>query len=119
MTEAETAWLAGILEGEGSFGESSKVTKHHAKYRYPRVRLAMCDQDIVERARDLTGPRKVSACNPNQPHYQIQYRLIIEAGPAVDLMRAIRPYMGKRRGARIDGLLERYGHLSGNVPSCA
>jgi len=40
ISSIEIAWVAGILEGEGSFSRS---------HRTVRISLEMCDRDIVER----------------------------------------------------------------------
>lgn len=104
MTEAEAAWLAGILEGEGCFdwnrqGEGKK---------WPRIRIAMNDEDIVRRVKAITGGtasvrRETRANKPNwndtflfQVAHRDQVRYVLES---------IRPWMSERRGKKIDEML--------------
>ena len=53
MTEIEIAWLAGLLEGEGSFGLTGYAAKKSKVF--PTISLAMTDLDIIERAGALIG----------------------------------------------------------------
>lgn len=91
--EEETAWLAGILEGEGCFARASGVM----------VILQMTDQDIVERAAALMGASRMTVVEREgcKPLYSVKvYGDVAEA-----LMRRVRPLLGSRRGARVDELL--------------
>lgn len=54
MREVDAAWLAGLLEGEGSFIAGTTTKGRHTSYR-TRIQLSMTDQDIVERAAQLMG----------------------------------------------------------------
>jgi hypothetical protein len=47
-SEARVAWLAGILEGEGSF-----LSATFDRYRYPQIQMTMCDQYVLARAISL------------------------------------------------------------------
>lgn len=49
MNHDDTIWLAGLLEGEGTFD------LHRGKY--PRVRVGMTDRDVVGRAATLMDTR--------------------------------------------------------------
>jgi len=50
MDEQDLYWLAGLLEGEGSFLKPAPCEPKH-----PRVALCMTDFDIVMRAANLFG----------------------------------------------------------------
>jgi hypothetical protein len=104
MTAREMMWLAGWLEGEGSFsvhrsrpkGPDTKV------YFYPKIQASSTDVDIIERVKDMVGcgsiygPRPVSKSTHN-PIYI--YRVV--GKPARTLMIRILPHMGRRRTERI------------------
>lgn len=59
-TDVETTWLAGLLEGEGSFGlvECSSGRGYH--YRTPYVSIEMTDHDIIDRVSDLLNKKIVA-----------------------------------------------------------
>lgn len=52
MTEIETAWLAGLLEGEGYFGTINSWVSGRC-YRYPRIGVNMTDRDVIDRVATL------------------------------------------------------------------
>ena len=93
MTPEETAWLAGLLEGEGCFAMGSGV----------QVILAMTDEDIVRRAAVLMGDTRVTV--RDRAPYKPQWKSVAYGTEAERVMRAIRPYLGSRRGAKVDALL--------------
>ena len=88
-------WLAGLLEGEGSFDA------HRGKY--PRIRLAMTDRDVVGRAASLMDSKIRLALHPEpaQPTWHTE----ISGERAADIMRDILPHMGTRRSGKIASVL--------------
>jgi len=122
MTEAETAWLAGLLEGEGCFSVYDKGR------RKPSIVVGLCmtDKDVVLRACDLmglnrskVGKRSPAGRSRNQgpgrdvSRWSNSYEFKAHAADAVRVMRAVRPYMGARRGAKIDECLASRPDLTG------
>ena len=106
----DVIWLAGLLEGEGCFDLQ--------RGRYPRVRLAMTDRDIVGRAATLFGSsiRLTLKPKPATPTWHAE----IQGRRAANIMRAVLPFMGARRSARIAEILskqcfpeESYGQNAG------
>jgi hypothetical protein len=47
MTDVEKAWLAGIIEGEGTFGRVGRPGG--------QIRVVMTDQDVIHRLHAITG----------------------------------------------------------------
>lgn len=88
-------WLAGLLEGEGTFDA------HRGKY--PRIRLAMTDRDIVGRAASLMDAKIRLSLHaaPAKPTWHAE----ISGEKAAEIMRLILPFMGARRSARIAEVL--------------
>ena len=58
ISAADVAWVAGIMEGEGSFVMSNGY-KNGVCYRYPRVIAGMTDQDVVARLASYFGTREL------------------------------------------------------------
>jgi hypothetical protein len=98
----DVVWLAGLLEGEGSFD------LHRG--RYPRVRVAMCDRDVVGRAATLFGSSIRLTLRPAP--YKATWHAEVSGRQAVAIMRAILPHMGARRSAKIAEIL---GHAPVDV----
>lgn len=102
----EIAWVAGLLEGEGSFGFAFSRKTTSAKN--PIIALAMTDIDVVEQARKVLDrenpiPLKISAktVDRNKP----LYRFTISGSKAVGWMMTIYPLMGARRRAKIHEII--------------
>lgn len=93
-------WLAGLLEGEGSF----ILTKNRSTYRYARIVVSMVDEDVIQRVADL-WETKLSFVKPSRPGHQSQFRAGISGQRAVEWMRLLRPLMGVRRQGQIDRVL--------------
>lgn len=99
MHDRDVYWLAGLLEGEGTFD------LHRGKY--PRIRLGMTDRDVVGRAATLLGGKVRLSLKPAPA--QAMWHVEISGTKATEIMRAILPHMGARRSAKIATIL---GHAS-------
>jgi hypothetical protein len=88
-------WLAGLLEGEGSFDA------HRGKYA--RIRLAMTDRDVVGRAATLMGAQFRLALHPAPA--KATWHTEISGPRAAEIMAEILPHMGARRSQKIADVL--------------
>lgn len=100
MNEIELAWLAGLLEGEGSFG----LTRYASGTQAPQVQIRMSDLDVIERARVLIGVNRYSV-EPRRSDHKTIYLVRVRGKRAAELMRMLLPYMGERRSGRITEIL--------------
>lgn len=85
MTNEELLWLAGWLEGEGTF--YAWFPKKNNLRRSPAVRIESfsTDYDVVQKACAIAGAF---------------------SAPAVDLMQQLLPHMGVRRSEQINKCLD-------------
>lgn len=109
MTPVETAWFAGLMEGEGSFGNYSR-RKSHVDIR---VRLAMTDMDVIKKAADLLGGMPIYTYDRKhqggyRAHHKTLHCITLMGYRAARAMEAILPFMGERRSAKITGLLAQW-----------
>ena len=96
VENADLHWLAGLLEGEGSF-----LTGPPSAPRYPVLALQMTDQDVVARVAVMFG-RKLGRWQSRHAREQPVFLVRITGAKAVAWMTALRPLMGQRRRAPID-----------------
>lgn len=95
MNSEELAWIAGWLEGEGSFitrGTTCSVT------------ASSTDLDVLERVRSLAGGR-VHAITKRQAHWKDAWVWTLSGTPAYELMTRLLPWLGSRRAARAQEVL--------------
>ena len=110
MLDSDLYWLAGLLEGEGSFmkGPPSKPTQ-------PRIVVSMTDLDVIERVATLFG-NTVHPLKPREEHHKPAFLAKTTGTKAVGLMKQLRPLMGLRRQEQIDRAVASYKWLKGTVP---
>jgi hypothetical protein len=56
IKDSEIAWMAGLLEGEGSFTSRNPKSKGRI-YPYPAIVVRMTDQEPIQRIANLFGTR--------------------------------------------------------------
>lgn len=101
IKENKKYWVAGILEGEGSF-----QTPPPSEPNIVRVTLQMTDEDIVKRVKRILNCGSVCKCAPRNENWSETWRLTIKGNPALELMKSLKPLMGERRTDRIDEVLK-------------
>lgn len=105
-------WLAGLLEGEGSFHISHAKPRLWRNERSTRasacLSLSMTDRDVVERAKTLMGltskttVRVRANAMSTKPAYMIQ----TSGWRAIAWMQTLWPLLGERRRARISQIVK-------------
>lgn len=112
MNPIDLAWLAGLLEGEGSF-----MRPMPSAPRLPIIQLIMTDLDVMERAAGLMGSvvwrNNLSKRNPR---WKDAWQTRVKGTRARNLMIELRPLMGQRRQAQIDAALDGPVFLPGDGP---
>lgn len=106
MTEVEIAWIAGIIEGEGSI-----TIKNYGSERpedYPILRVAMTDEDIIRRIHRITNVGNVNYTADRGPNRKPCWTWAVRARDDVkEMLQAIFPWMGIRRSGKIEEALIR------------
>lgn len=96
ISSEELHWIAGLLEGEGSF-----LVGPPSAPRYPVLALQMNDEDVVRRVAKLFA-RKPTCAQPRKSHWRPTWQVRITGAKAVSWMIAVHPLMGERRRGQID-----------------
>jgi hypothetical protein len=103
IAEADLHWLAGLLEGEGTF-----LTGPPSAPRSPAIQFWMTDRDVVERAAALLGV-SVMVVPARREDWKTAYAVRLRGKRAVTWMKRLRPLMGIRRGQQIDRAVASHG----------
>lgn len=105
MSDQEFYWLAGLLEGEGSFSPGPPSAPNSL-----RITLTMTDADVVARVAALW---RVSYHEVRQERCRVMgwkpnFFVLLRGKPASELMRRLLPLMGERRQLQIERALASY-----------
>jgi hypothetical protein len=102
MSLCELCWLAGWLEGEGSF-----VRPPPCDPRRPRISAVTTDADVAAEAGRLLRVKALFS-HPRRDRekgWSPTWRVLRQGQPAVRLMQALHPLMGQRRRSQIESAL--------------
>lgn len=100
MKETDLYWLAGILEGEGSF-----MCGPPSDPRQPRIGIQTTDEDVIRHVQLLIGGT-VAEVSRQREHHRRTWTLKLKGLDAIIIMQRLRPLMGKRRREQIELALE-------------
>jgi hypothetical protein len=106
VSERDLYWIAGLLEGEGTFLKGPPSSPG-----LPAIQMVMVDHDVVARAAALLGCG-VGTVKPRRSHWKVSYSLRMKGSRAVEWMNALRPLLGERRQRQIDRAIASYAPRS-------
>ena len=94
----QIAWLAGLLEGEGSFMWAKTS---------PCVAIQMTDRDVLERAAKIMAAKVWSPYKPKgKPSYKPIFTIRIFGIQAIQWMMTVYRFMGERRRIKIAAVIK-------------
>lgn len=110
MTQLEIGWVAGIIEGEGSFAVRSKTNPTTGNTsRSGQIQVAMTDPDILRRLAEVTGVGHVNGpyVRPtDKAHWKPLYHWTVSRkSDLARILLAIYPLLGERRKQRVAAVL--------------
>lgn len=112
MNDLETAWVAGLLEGEGSFTIAKQgylASGKPKKNRQLNVTCGMTDRDVIDKLHRIVGMGGVfiDQRSLRNPKFKTLYTWRLSRRAHVEeFLLAIRPHMGARRTVKINELLD-------------
>lgn len=104
ITPRDVHWLAGLLEGEATFGmwqRHHRSARGRGHSRSAFLSLKMTDRDVVERAASLMQCCSVYTDKKQQPHHKTAYSTRSHGIKAIGWMMTLYGLVGNRRQARI------------------
>jgi len=93
MTDSALAWTAGLVEGEGTFTNSTSSSL---------LRVVMTDLDVLERLERITGVGNIRAVASKQPHHKQAYSWQVKRREHMEpLAQLLWPLLGERRRSQM------------------
>lgn len=96
MKDTDLHWLAGLLEGEGSFLKGPPSNP-----KSPLIAIQTTDEDVIARVAGYFG-NKYHPAGKQKSHHKQSFSLHKKGLGAVKLMEELYPLMGERRQRQID-----------------
>ena len=118
----QLAWVAGIIDGEGSIFLTRSTAKSSGKYYYPQVKICNCNLKMIREVVRILGlPRKINKIKKVKDYHKQVYYIYYAANDTINVLKLVQPYLiAKQRQARIcinlwkvnKLILEKYGMLT-------
>ena len=89
------AYLAGVFDGEGSFGYWSKGAKRKDKEFV--VQVEMRDMDIVGKFQEFFGCGTIAYRDSRQENHSPTHHWRVKNKKALEVLKLMMPYLGSRR----------------------
>lgn len=110
-TETDLAWLAGIIDGEGTVRLRPKKGRTGKTEYQPYIAVAMTHFDTITRCWELAGKRG-SICEPKQaPPRKRQLRWTIVSRGALEVAKACVPYMVTKK-SEMQAIIDHYENIA-------
>jgi hypothetical protein len=100
MERKDLYWLAGLLEGEGSFQRPMP-----SEPKYPRLTLSMNDLDIVQKVGTFFGRKYIYTRKHSNVDWHDTYSTMTKGKRAIQFMWDLYPLMGERRKQQIENAI--------------
>lgn len=111
MLETEKAYIAGIIDGEGSI----MLTRFHKnQYHSPCVSISSTDIELLEWIKKTTGMGKIiNKKNYNEEKHKNSYTYRVIYDDALSLLREIEPYLViEQKKLRAQHILNNYKQIT-------
>lgn len=112
LSDLELGWVAGLLEGEGSFTLGTLSNrKREQGARQLQITCAMTDLDTIEKLANTVGAGNISIgkrkkAEGRENHKEIFVWALTKRNQVVPLLEQLKPLMGERRQRKIQELLD-------------
>lgn len=96
-------WAAGLFEGEGCIDHHKIISGRI----YPRIKLKMCDKDIVERFGKIFDlkVREVTKDKSWKDHYKDAWYVLATGSKAIAIIYMLYSFLGTRRKQKAEEVL--------------
>ena len=104
MSEGECMWFAGLFDGEGSIVQTQRKRTPNGSCRIQVVNTVM---PLLERIQEYTGTGRINSLprKINNPKHADAYVWSAGTGPALEILRQVRPWLIVK-AERADAVLE-------------
>lgn len=109
LTEIEIAWIAGLFEGEATFGLDSRSKKRYKVSTAPAspfIKISMVDQDVIKKVATLVNKSYFKVSRKTSTGKTVYVVHIGDRATLLYLLPVLLPHLGERRQKRVQECLD-------------
>ena len=109
LTNVEIAWIAGLLEGEGSFGLDDRSKDRYDNSTAPPgcyFRISMTDEDVIEKLANLFQRKYFQPTQPTAGNKLENVLYIGDRKTLLYILPLLYPHFGKRRKEQVQSCID-------------
>jgi LAGLIDADG-like domain len=107
LSEVEAAYVAGIIDGEGTI---TLTRTHRGENRRPVVSISSTELQLLTYVRSVVGAGRITRKMRTREHHSPSFAYCITSRQALQLLRRAAPFLRTYKSARASLLLQEY-HL--------
>lgn len=109
ISSSQAAYLAGIIDGEGTI----TLTRHNSyRHRYVSVTISNCELPLLEYILNTIGVGKITSKRTYNPNHSPSYTYQVYSRQALDLLRVVLPFLQTYKQGRARLILSEYLRLT-------
>lgn len=105
MSTAEAAYIAGLIDGEGTI---TLTRKHRNENRQLAVTISNTEKGLLEYVLKTIGAGKITGKRTSKPHHTPSYTYALYNRQALNILEQIHPYLKTYKAERAALLLRDY-----------
>jgi len=109
LAATDAAYIAGLVDGEGSVG---LLRRHRKDERQLVISIADTERTLLEFVPSATGAGKITRKRTSAAHHTPSFVFSISNRQALDLVSQIRPFLRSYKAGRADLILRSYRELT-------
>jgi hypothetical protein len=109
LSNEQAAYLAGIIDGEGTI----TLTRHNSyRHRYVSVTISSCELPLLEYIRGVVGVGRITTKRIYNPKHSPGYTYQLSSRQALDLLEIVLPHLHTYKKERAEFVLSNYLKLT-------
>lgn len=109
LSPEQAAYLAGIIDGEGTI----TLSRHNIhRHRYVSVTISNCELPLLEYVREIIGVGKITTKRVYNPKHSPGYTYQVYSRQALDLLKVVLPHLHTYKQDRAQLILAHYLRLT-------
>ena len=109
MTVAETAYIAGLIDGEGTI---TMVRKHPNENRHLAVTISSTERAMLDFVLSTVGVGKITSKRAYKAHHRPSFTYAVHNRQALQLLRQVGPFLLSYKAQRCELALRDYVRLT-------